>query len=140
MKYEKKLLFTIEGLPPSYNVAFKINHRLRQTYLSPEARKYKDRIALSMPNWKLPSDKIYIFNIDIEYYSKWKYNNKNIKKKDLQNLNKLLIDGIFKVLGRDDCFIWSITEKKMPSPVEDYYEEDMTRVELEVVSEYEKGE
>ncbi len=138
MEWDKKLMFTVPLIPPSYNKVFKINHRLRQIYLTPAARKFKDMVKLHMPFWNLPVNKIFIFDIKIEYYSKWKFKNKSIKKKDLQNLNKLLIDAVFDVLGRDDAFIWSIQEWKMPSANEDYYEKDMTIVTLEIIDEYEK--
>ena len=133
---KKKL--TIKGLPPSYNQHFKINYRSRQTYLSQAARKYKDKVKLACGCWAdLKDDTVYLFKIYVEYWSQWKYKNKNIKKKDLQNLNKILIDAIFEAIGRDDSLVFEITERKMPFANSPKYEgEDKTVFEIEVMDTY----
>ena len=126
-RYDKRLTFTVPGIPPSYNKSIKINYRLRQIHLTQEARRFKDKVKIHMPYWELP-DRVLLFSVRISYNSDWYYKNKKVRKKDVQNLDKLLIDAMFKALGRDDSFLFKVTNEKIQSIKE------FTRVELEVVN------
>jgi Holliday junction resolvase RusA-like endonuclease len=126
MEYKKQLRFTIDGIPPSYNKSCKINYGTRQLYLSKEARNFKDKVKISMPFWELP-DKELVFYIHNKYHANWFYKNGKPKKKDVQNMNRLLIDAIFQTLGRDDSVLWRVTDEKIHNPKEEF-----TLVELNV--------
>jgi len=111
MKLTHIMSFTVPAIPPSYTASFKINYGLRRTYLSQEAKRFKDLVKISLPNKKFPQDtKFYMHN---EYHSDWYYGNGNIKKKDVQNLNRLLIDAVFKGKGIDDSWVFAVTDEKI---------------------------
>ena len=105
--------FSVPGVPPSYNMSFKINFRLRQIYLTQEARKFKDRVAIHLPYFTVPDTAQVIINI--KYHDNWYCKNGNLKKKDIQNMDKLIIDAIFKRLGIDDSQVWCNINCKIQS-------------------------
>ena len=108
--------FTIPGIPPSYSASFKINYGLRQTYLSSSARKFKTTVKVHMPSHKVaklklkPTDRLIMHN---EYHQDWYFKNRKIKKQDCQNLNRLLIDAVFKGLGIDDSCLFAVVDEKI---------------------------
>ena len=125
--------FSIPGIPPSYAKSFKINHNLRQIYLSQEARRFKDKVKIYMPSNKIKlkdTDRLIIHN---KYCQRW-YNKTNpeIKKQDVQNLNRLLIDAIFKGLGIDDRNLFCVIDEKVHAP-----DESKTIVKLYLANEVE---
>lgn len=109
----KSITVKIEGLPPSYNEHFKINYSFKEVYLSQEARDYKKRVKVSMPVMEVTEeDKL---RITIMYNHNWHYQNGKIRKKDVQNLDKLLIDAICEKLGCDDSQAFEIHLYKIQS-------------------------
>ena len=108
-----KLNFTIPGIPPSYNQAFKVNHFRRQIYLTQDVKSFKTRVKLSMPAVDFPNDSLFILHIT--YHTNWYFKNGKPRKADLQNLDKILIDAIFEKLGVDDCRVWRLTQSKVHS-------------------------
>ena len=116
---KRYLEFNVPGEAISYNRNFKINHRLRQVYLTPEARKFKDKIKLHMPKFVIEDKDELKMKVDIEYYQSWYFKNGRQRKKDIQNLDKLIIDAVFERLGIDDCKIWTNSNYKIDS--EDCY-------------------
>ena len=112
--------FKVPGIPPSYTHSFKINYNLKQTYLSATAREFKKKVVLFMPIIHLditPQIKLAMHN---RYHSDWFYKNKNIRKKDVQNMNRLLIDAVFSKLGLDDKHLFCVTDEKIQAPENDY--------------------
>jgi Holliday junction resolvase RusA-like endonuclease len=107
------LEFRIEGLPPSYNEHFQIIWHLKECYLSPEARMFKNKVKLTVPHFKFENNTY--FKMEIHYHDNFIQKNGKNKRIDLQNLNKCLIDAIFEKLGIDDSFVWELFEKKVQS-------------------------
>ena len=96
--------FSVPGVPPSYNQSFKIAFKLKQVYLSPDAKRFKDKVMIHIPYFEIPDEaKITII---IKYHDNWYYKNGKLKRKDVQNMDKLIIDAIFKRLGVDDSHVW----------------------------------
>lgn len=91
--------FRIEGLPPSYNKSFNIIWGLKEVSLSPEAHAFKNRVKINMPYHNYGKD---LLQIDITYNYNWYCKNRNLKKFDTQNCDKLVIDAISESLGIDD--------------------------------------
>ena len=104
------IYFTIKGLPPSYNKHCKINYNLRQVYLTDEARLFKQRVKMSMPSIKV--DKDVLFNVRITYCANWYYKNGRLRRIDIQNMDKLLIDAMFEKIGIDDSHLWILEQNK----------------------------
>ena len=123
------LSFRVSGLPPSYNKIFNINYSLRECYLSPEARAFKNKVKLVVPDVVVDKDRLY--KVHIEYHGNFHYKNGSNKRIDLQNLHKLLIDATFEKLGVDDSRVWILYEKKIHSETEEY-----TQVTVEVIDEF----
>lgn len=117
--------FKVEGLPPSYNKHFKINYNFRQMYLTREAREFKVRVKMSMPPWTSSLQPSTLFKLTVWYHHKWYYKNGKVRKLDIQNLDKLLIDAIAKKIGVDDCQIFEVHLFKVSS------NDTFTEVELE---------
>jgi Holliday junction resolvase RusA-like endonuclease len=116
-KIVKLIEFTIPAIPPSYSASLKINFRLKQTYLSQDARRFKDKVKVYMPSHQLElkdRDRVIMHN---KYHQAW-YNktNPDIKKQDVQNLDRLLIDAIFKGLGIDDRNLFCVINEKVHAP------------------------
>ena len=108
--------FRVEGTPPSYNSAFKINYNFRQCYLSPEAQHFKKRVKFMIQPSKWTEN--CKFSLTIEYHKDWFYKNGKNRKEDLQNMDKLLIDAIFEQIGIDDSNLWELHETKIQDTVE----------------------
>lgn len=125
--------FTVPGnIPPSYSASFKINYGLRQTYLSQEARSFKDKVKVHMPSHKLklqPTDRLIMHN---KYHADWYFKNGKIKKKDVQNLDRLLVDAVFKGLGIDDSNLFCVINEKVQA------EKEKTIVKLYLANEVEE--
>lgn len=99
----KILSFSISEIPPSYNQSISINYNLRQVSLSKEAREFKQRVKEFMPHWK--PDKDSLFGITISMHYDWYYKNGKLRKLDLSNLDKLVIDAVSEKMGIDDSHI-----------------------------------
>lgn len=122
--------FKINTIPPTYNQHFKIDFRRRIIYLSKEAKEFKKLVFIHTPPYKIKEGAMY--QITIQVYSNWWCKNGNIRRKDIQNLDKLLIDAMFEKFGADDSVIFRTRVEKLPLSGE-YKEgqEDYTLIKLE---------
>ena len=91
--------FCFVGLPPSYNKMFQIAWALKETWLTPEAHAFKNRVKMLIPPVEVKEE---LLAIDITYTYNFYYKNKKLKKFDTANCDKLLIDAIAERLGIDD--------------------------------------
>lgn len=96
--------FTIPVIPPSYNQHYKINYNLRQIYLDKIAHDFKKLVFLHTPPMEYGDNDVFYLKVEIHY--DWFYKNGKVRKLDIQNMDKLLIDSISERLGFDDCRIW----------------------------------
>lgn len=122
-----KLTYTVPGLPPSYNQSFKIAFKLGSVYLSVDAKKYKQQVIIHTPHWDVAYNKDLKLRIDLEFRANWYYKNGKMKKKDIQNMDKLVIDAVFTKLGIDDSHVWYNSNSKVQS---DKHE---TQISLEII-------
>ena len=122
------MIFEMEGIPPSYNRSVSINHNMKQVYLSDEARNYKKIVKLLCPHMDIPEGSKLSLSI-LVHSNKWFYKNGKVRKIDLQNMDKLLIDAVCEKLGVDDSHIWEFRSKKVIS------NENKTVVMVEVIEE-----
>jgi len=97
--------FTIPLIPPTYNQHIHINYAIKQVYLTKKAREFKRSVKLlTPPNSKLSDNSK--LQLKVEIHNDWYYKNGKVKRLDIQNLDKLLIDAICEKWGIDDCRIW----------------------------------
>ncbi len=106
------MIFFIPFLPISVNAIYEINHRQRRVFLSTDAKSFKSRAKMYMP---LP-DKGLTSKTKVELliiiYRDMYFKNGNMRKYDLQNLEKILIDAISEKYGHDDSYVWKKVSKK----------------------------
>ena len=117
--------FVIPLMPPSMNSLYQIIFSMKQVQLKPEIRLWKTQAKQFIPPWKSNGDSktgwLY-FNADI--YTQVYFKNGKVRKIDLQNLEKCLIDCVCEKLGLNDEFIFEKHTKKVDS------EKDKIEVEI----------
>ena len=84
-----------------------------RSYLKPEAKKLKAQIVeiggyfndyLPLIHKRFPSP----LRVRIEVHEDWYCKNGSVKKKDIDNRAKFMLDSVFEGLGIDDKFIFSL--------------------------------
>lgn len=108
--------FVIPSLPPSVNSLYNIIFSLKQVQLKPEIRLWKTQAKQYVPVWKTDKMGYLYFNADI--FMPIMYKNGKLKKHDLQNLEKCLIDTVCEKLGIADEFIFEKHTRKIDSEIE----------------------
>ena len=99
-------------LPVSVNQIYMINHRQRRVYLNPKAALFKSQAKMCMPpkpRWMKADTKLELLLV---MFTNLYYKNGHVKKFDLQNLEKILIDAVAEKYGHDDCYVWKKIAKK----------------------------
>ena len=99
-----------------------INHLYGQhgyrKYLKPEAKALREEIIIRIPkedNWMTEDSKL---EIRVEIHEDWFTKSGKIKKKDIGNREKFLIDSVFNALNIDDKQIFKQTMIKVQSEEE----------------------
>lgn len=103
--------FKVPLLPESVNSLYKINYKFRTVYMSDEGRSFKYNAKLFMPPMQFSDNSR--FSLSVEYHGDWYCKNGSVKRSDMQNLDKLVIDTIFEHIGIDDKFLWELHTKKV---------------------------
>jgi len=104
--------FKIPGVPLSYNQHMQVNYYQRQMYLTKDAREWKKRVKLSTPDFEIAPGAL--LSIYVEVHSDhWYTKEGKVRRIDLPNLDKLLIDAIANRLGFDDSIIFDSHFKKV---------------------------
>ena len=99
--------FTIPFLPPSMNSLYGISTKGGgvKVFLKSEGRTFKEKAKLFMPPRTIPSS--LLLDVEAKVYDQWFSVNGNVKKKDITNLDKILMDAIAeKYLDLEDQRIW----------------------------------
>lgn len=106
------LSFTLP-YPPSMNSLYGINYRTRSVYLTNDARYWKSKAKLLIPHYPIPSfGRIFI---ELQARNHWYCKNGNIRKADVHNLVKVVVDAISEKCGFDDSQVWSFSCNKVES-------------------------
>ena len=103
----RSITFELPDLPASVNCIYEFNHansglpvrRLKGAYAL-----WKSNMKVHVPRADWVKGKFIKVTLDFQSNSWW-YKNGNLKRKDIENLEKLTIDTIFEKLGADDCYI-----------------------------------
>ena len=114
--------FSIPVAPVSCNSLYNVLYSLKRIELKPEIRLWKTNVKNFVPQWKIDREDHMYFNADI--YTETLFKNGKIRKIDLQNLEKALIDAIFEKLGIGDEFIFRKATRKIQS--------DKDKIEVEM--------
>lgn len=121
---EKKLTITIPIKTPTINHLYW--HKGNIKILTKEARDLRKKIGqiVSKTKIKHKNEKL---NVEIFIYENWLTKKGEIKKKDISNREKFLIDSLFNSLGIDDKFIFKHQMSKIQS------EEEKTIINITVI-------
>lgn len=128
----KVIKFRIPSLPASMNDIYyhiKDHYGRYQYVLKGEVRLWKTQAKEYVPTLSFidpPPVKVY-FNWTA--VGSWYYKNGKVKKSDLTNLEKVLIDAVCEKLGIDDSFIWDTRRKKLHSESEEYLDCELGLIE-----------
>jgi Holliday junction resolvase RusA-like endonuclease len=105
------LRFTLPSFPVSSNKLYDINHITRNVRLSDQAMLWRTRTIPFVKPCRWPVE--WLLKLTLEYQSpQWHYKNGNLRRLDVQNLEKLVIDTLFAKWGWDDSRIVEKTSRK----------------------------
>jgi hypothetical protein len=110
---------TIPFKTPSVNHLYFNFHG--RTILSKQGRELKQKIKELICVKKEDEIKIKvlekekIYKVVIEIYENWFYKTGKVKRSDVANREKFLVDAVFEALGIDDRFIFDVTLRKKQS-------------------------
>jgi len=98
-----------------------INHlyghtRFGSMYIKPEAKKLRKQIEdilLSSLGSSFEHINDVMLRVEVEIHENWYTQKKEIKRADLSNREKFLIDSVFEAIGLDDKLIFEHTMKKV---------------------------
>lgn len=114
--------FSLPISPVSCNSLYNVMFNLKRVELKPEIRLWKSQVKQFVPAWKTEKKGYLYFNADI--YTETLFKNGKVRKLDLQNLEKALIDAICEKIGLSDEFIFKKHTRKIQA------ENDRIEVEL----------
>lgn len=114
--------FTVPVSPVSCNSLYNVMFSLRRIELKPEIRLWKMKVKEYVPVWKTGETGYLYFNAD--FHTETLFKNGKLRKLDLQNMEKALIDAVCEKLGIGDEFIFAKHTRKLQS--------DMDRIEIEI--------
>lgn len=122
--------FELPALPASVHRIYEFNRPdsgMPIRRLKGEFALWKSRISLYVPKCNWAKGKFLRVELDFQSPS-WYHANGKLKRKDIENLEKLTIDTIFTKIGCDDSFIIEKVSKKSIG------ESDRVMVKLEAFS------
>ncbi len=111
------MIITIPFKTPTINHLYTQNRWTKQKCLTNEANKLKKEIKEIIDSCAkyvgIPGDTRLKVSIDI--FENWECKDGSVKKKDIANREKFLVDAIFQALGIDDRYIFEHTMRKVQS-------------------------
>lgn len=99
--------------PVSCNSLYNVMFAMRKVELKPEIRLWKSQVKQFVPVWKTAESGFLYFNV--EFHTETMFKNGKLRKLDLQNLEKALIDAVCEKLGIGDEYIFEKHTKKVQS-------------------------
>lgn len=85
-------------------------------YLDKSAVDFKRNSMLYIPHIEITGK----VEIDVEYHGQFMNKNGTVKRRDGQNLDKVLYDTIFGKLGVDDSVVWKGSWVKIHNELDEY--------------------
>jgi Holliday junction resolvase RusA-like endonuclease len=95
-----------------YNVIF---HQ-RRVVMKPEVGAYKTQMKVFVPRFSVTeNDRV---SMSCEVVQDWFFKNGKLKRQDVHNMSKVLVDLVAEKMGFDDSQVWSFTMTKTDSKTE----------------------
>lgn len=114
------ITFELPELPASVNCIYEYNRPfsgLPVRRLKGEYALWKSRLKVYVPRCDWVEGKFLKVTLDFQSPNWWHRNGK-LKRKDIENLEKLTIDTVFEKLGADDCYIIEKVSRKSVGAVD----------------------
>lgn len=102
------LKFRIPGVSVSMNNIYGIVKRYKtiNVFMTPEARAVKERILTFTPLWKFDREVKPVFSLTAHVFDNWiRKDRLDMIVKDVDNMGKIIQDGIFSRLGVNDKYV-----------------------------------
>jgi Holliday junction resolvase RusA-like endonuclease len=115
--------FSLPSSPPSMNSAYNVLFAQRRVEMKPEVRRYKTLMKPYVKALEVKDDEVVWMRVSVA--QDWNYKNGKLKKQDVANMLKVLIDLIAEKQGWDDARLWALEVKK-----EQNQEKDSVAVEM----------
>jgi Holliday junction resolvase RusA-like endonuclease len=113
----ERLQFVLPSFPVSFNRLYDINHRQRRVYLSDDAALWKTRTIPFVKPCRWPLE--WLLSLTLVYESpNWLTKQGKLRRVDVQNLEKLVIDTMFAKWGWDDSRLVDVVRLKRYGPRE----------------------
>ena len=113
----ERLHFVLPSFPISFNKLYDINHNQRKVQLSDSAALWKTRTIPFVKPCRWPQD--WLLRLTLEYQSPgWLTKQRKLRRVDVQNLEKLVIDTMFCKWGWDDSRLVDVIRLKRYGPRE----------------------
>ena len=117
----KMIKIIIDKKTPSVNHLYGHN-KFGHFYLKKEGRDLREYISEKIKG-SISKDKLKQFQevkliVSVNIFENWFTKKGTVKKVDIANREKFLIDSVFNALGLDDCFIFEHIMKKIQSDEE----------------------
>lgn len=113
----ERLQFVLPSFPISFNQLYRIDHNRRLVVLSDEALLWRTQTIPFVKPCRWPSD--WLLSVTLEYQSpNWLTKAKKLRRCDVQNLEKLVIDTLFAKWGWDDSRLVDVIRLKRYGPRE----------------------
>ncbi len=109
-----KVSFVLPSLPGSMNELYEFNDRysgLPRKRLKAEWALWKTRAKAYVPPCPWAIGKFLRIELDLQSPN-WYYKNGKLRRKDIENFEKLTIDTIFEKIGHDDSYILEKVSRK----------------------------
>ena len=110
------MIITIPFKTPTINHLYW--HRGNMKIITKEAKELREQIKKIVHSQPM-SLKLTKLEVKIKIYENWYTKKGEIKRKDVSNREKFLIDSVFDALGIDDKFIFKSTMEKIQSEEEE---------------------
>lgn len=107
----ERLSFVLPTFPVSFNKLYEINHLTRQVRLTDQAALWKTRTIPFVKPCRWPQE--WLLSLTLIYESpSWLTKKGTLRRVDVQNLEKLVIDTMFAKWGADDSRLVRIVSEK----------------------------
>lgn len=112
----RTISFRLPSPPPSMNSLYNVIFHQRRVVMKPEVAAWKTQMKMFVPRFSVTAnDKV---SMSCEVIQNWHFKNGKVKRQDVHNMSKVLVDLVAEKMGFDDSQVWSFTMSKTHSTKE----------------------
>lgn len=112
----KSVTFRLPSTPPSMNSIYNVLYHTRSVAMKPEVRAYKTQMKMFVPKMTVGTDAKVCMSFEV--VQDWFFKNGKLKKQDVHNMSKVLVDLVAEKMGFDDSQVWDFDMHKTDSKTE----------------------